>query len=165
MKGSQGRKILDVFEVFLGIFLRSSKRHLPKGCSWISRIPLKFSKFHQNFTRISLESLLEFYFSTGALWKGALWALPTFEKTPRKREMAQERARDNPKSSIKGLTRIDKIGGLHGRSHVVTVRWDQQSLGIMPGLYVGCCFAQPSCRQEIRGFLSCVACWNPTKTG
>ena len=38
-----------------------------------TRISLEFSEFHQNFTRISLE----FYFSTDALWKGALWALPS----------------------------------------------------------------------------------------
>ena len=48
-----------------------------------TRISLEYSEFRQNFTRISLEFhlnftriLLEFYFSTGALWKGALSALP-----------------------------------------------------------------------------------------
>ena len=70
------------------VFLRSSKRHLPKGRSWIllefhlnfwnfTRILLEF---HWNFTRISLE----FPFSTGALWKGALWALPMTSSPSRK---------------------------------------------------------------------------------
>ena len=54
--------------------LRNSKRHLPKGRSWIL---LEFHLNFRNFTRISLE----FYSSTGALWKGALRALPKLHCT------------------------------------------------------------------------------------
>ena len=56
--------------------LRDSKRHLPKGHSWIL---LEYHLNFRNFTRILLEfhqNVTRILLSTGALWKGALWALP-----------------------------------------------------------------------------------------
>ena len=56
------------------IFGKFQKAPVQRAPLNFARISLDFSDCHQNFTRISLE----FYFSHGALWTGALWALPKF---------------------------------------------------------------------------------------